>query len=64
MISFIFFLNTIEEDGELEFINGVKITPKKGNLIFFPSTWDIMYKHNIAKNKDKYIITGKLYFKE
>ena len=63
MISFIFFLNTIEEDGELEFINGVKITPKKGNLILYPATWDMMYKHNTSKNQDKYCITGKLYYK-
>lgn len=61
IVSFVFFLNTIEEDGELEFINGVKITPKKGNLIFYPATWDIMYKHNISKNQDKYTIVGKLY---
>jgi hypothetical protein len=63
MVSFIFFLNTIEEDGELEFINGVKITPKKGNLILYPATWDIMYKHNMSKNQDKYSIVGKLYYK-
>ena len=65
IVSFIFFLNTIEdeEDGELEFINGVKITPKKGNLILYPASWDIMYKHNISKNQDKYTITGKLYYK-
>tara|TARA_X000000368_G_scaffold226885_1_gene179073 strand:- start:5370 stop:5939 length:570 start_codon:yes stop_codon:yes gene_type:complete len=62
MVSFVFFLNTIEEDGELEFINGVKILPKKGNLIFYPSTWDIMYKHNISKNFDKYTVKGKLYY--
>jgi len=61
IISFIFFLNTIEYDGEIEFINGVKIFPKKGNLIFYPSTWDISYKHNISNNLDKYTITGKLY---
>jgi len=64
IISFIFFLNTIEEDGEVEFINGVKISPKKGNLIFFPATWDIMYKHNISYNFDKYIIAGKLYYNQ
>jgi hypothetical protein len=64
MVSFIFFLNTIEEDGELEFINEVKIKPKKGNLILYPATWDIMYKHNISKNQDKYIITGKLYYRD
>lgn len=62
MVSFVFFLNTIEEDGELEFINGVKILPKKGNLIFYPATWDIMYKHNISKNFDKYTVKGKLYY--
>jgi len=62
IISFIFFLNTIDEDGEIEFANGIKIKPLKGDLLFFPSTWDMMYKHNISNIYDKYIITGDLYY--
>jgi len=60
--SFMFFLNTIDEDGEIEFTHGSKINPKKGNLIFFPATWDNTYKHNISTKYDKYIITGELYY--
>jgi len=61
--SFIFFLNTIEDGAEIEFFNIKNIKPKKGNLIIFPATWDLVYKHNIPISSDNYIITGTLYYK-
>lgn len=62
ILSFMFFLNTIDQDGEIEFTYGTKINPKKGNLIIFPATWDTTYKENISTKYDKYIITGNLYY--
>tara|TARA_B100001175_G_scaffold259166_1_gene227817 strand:+ start:15865 stop:16437 length:573 start_codon:yes stop_codon:yes gene_type:complete len=60
--SFIFFLNTIENGAEIEFFNIKNIKPEKGNLIIFPATWDLVYKHNIPISSDNYIITGTLYY--
>ena len=61
--SFIFFLNTIEDGGDIEFFNIKNIKPKKGNLIIFPATWDLNYKYNIPISSDNYVITGTLYYK-
>tara|TARA_B100001769_G_C21970723_1_gene522162 strand:- start:80 stop:658 length:579 start_codon:yes stop_codon:yes gene_type:complete len=64
IILFVFFLNDIEEGGELEFFNIINIKPKKGNLILFPATWDLIHKYNIPINSNNYVITGTLYHKE
>ena len=61
--SFIFFLNTIEDGGDIEFFNIKNIKPKKGNLVIFPATWDLIYKYNIPISSDNYVITGTLYYK-
>lgn len=56
-LTFIFYLNDIDEGGETLFTS-FKIKPKKGRLLFFPATWDYIYADNIPKSDDKYIITG------
>ena len=61
VITMILYLNNVEEGGETEFINSIKIKPKKGSLLFFPACWSYTHKGNIPISDDKYICTGWLY---
>jgi hypothetical protein len=62
ILTFIWYLNTVDEGGETEFFNGrIKIKPEKGKLLFFPSTWTFMHKGNMPISGNKYIVTGWLY---
>jgi hypothetical protein len=56
-ITFLWYLNDIEEGGETYFYNG-KVKPEAGKLILFPATWTYNHKGNMPKSDDKYIITG------
>jgi len=61
-ITFIWYLNTVESGGETEFIDGTKIKPEEGKLIFFPSTWDFVHRGIMPpKGVVKYLCTGWLY---
>jgi Rps23 Pro-64 3,4-dihydroxylase Tpa1-like proline 4-hydroxylase len=62
-ITFIWYLNDVEEGGETEFNGDFKIQPKKGKLVFFPATWCFPHRGNMPISDDKYIITGWLYKK-
>jgi hypothetical protein len=59
-ISFIWYLNDIEDGGETTFLNG-KITPETGTLLLFPSTWTYVHRGEIPISSDKYIIIGWLF---
>lgn len=61
VITFIWYLNDVEEGGETEFINGTIIKPKKGQLLLFPSDWTYMHKGNMPLSNDKYICNGWIY---
>ena len=61
VITFIWYLNDVEEGGETEFIDGTIIKPKKGQLLLFPSDWTYMHKGNMPLSNDKYICTGWIY---
>jgi len=62
ILTFIWYLNTVNEGGETEFFNGrIKIKPEKGKLLLFPSTWTFMHKGNTPISSNKYIVTGWLY---
>lgn len=56
-ITFILYLNDVDEGGETLFVNG-KIKPTVGKLLFFPATWTYMHRGNMPISSDKYIITG------
>jgi hypothetical protein len=58
-ISFIWYLNDVEEGGETEFFNG-KIKPEAGKLLFFPSNFNYVHRGNLPISDDKYIIVGWL----
>lgn len=65
IITFIWYLNTVESGGETEFIDGTKINPEEGKLIFFPATWDFIHRGIMPpKGTVKYLCTGWLYTKD
>jgi hypothetical protein len=61
VITFLWYLNTIEEGGETEFWGNYKIKPEQGKLIFFPALWCFPHCGNIPLSDNKYIITGWMY---
>jgi hypothetical protein len=61
-ITFIWYLNDVKDGGETEFIDGTKIKPEQGKLIFFPATWDFIHRGIMPpKGVVKYLCTGWLY---
>lgn len=63
VLTFIWYLNDVDEGGETFFLNG-KIKPKKGKFVLFPSTWTYLHKGNMPISNDKYIITGWCFCKQ
>ena len=61
VITFLWYLNTVEEGGETEFWNNYKIKPETGKLLLFPATWTYPHTGKMPISNDKYIITGWLY---
>lgn len=62
--TFIFYLNTIEDGGETEFMDTFKVKPEKGKLVLFPSVWNYTHRGKMPISDNKYIITGWLYGNE
>lgn len=62
ILTYIFYLNDVEEGGETEFISGEKIKPEKGKLLIFPASWTYVHRGNSPINTSKYICTGWMYF--
>ena len=64
-VTFIWYLNTVEGGGETEFLDGTKIKPEQGKLIFFPANWTFIHRGIMPpKNTIKYICTGWLHSHE
>tara|TARA_B100001175_G_C19466160_1_gene619192 strand:+ start:784 stop:1380 length:597 start_codon:yes stop_codon:yes gene_type:complete len=63
ILTYLFYLNTVDEGGETEFIDGTKIKPEKGKLLIFPATWPYVHKGNMPLSSNKYIVTGWLLLK-
>jgi hypothetical protein len=61
VLTFLWYLNTIEEGGETEFWGNYTIKPEKGKLLLFPATWNYPHSGKMPISSDKYIITGWLY---
>ena len=57
-ITFIWYLNTINEGGYTEFFDGTKIQPEEGKIVLFPSTWTHYHRGYPPVNQKKYICTG------
>jgi len=56
IFAFIIYLN--ENDGCTEFLNGKKVKPEPGKIVFFPTTWTYPHRGQEIKVGTKYIITG------
>lgn len=60
-ITYLWYLNDVEEGGETVFFGDYKIKPKAGKLIFFPASWCYPHTGKMPLSSNKYIITGWLY---
>jgi len=62
VITYLFYLNDVIEGGETEFFGGeIRITPKRGKMILFPSSWTFPHCGKMPISSNKYIITGWIY---
>ena len=60
---FMTYLNDVEKGGETEFYHQqVKIKPRKGHTLIWPSDWTYRHRGIAAPKEDKYIATGWLDF--
>ena len=63
IMTYLFYLNDVEEGGETVFWNDHKIKPEKGKLILFPASWTFPHCGRMPISSNKYIITGWIYQK-
>ncbi len=56
IFAFIIYLN--DNNGCTEFLNGRKVKPEPGKILFFPTTWTYPHRGQEIKVGTKYIITG------
>lgn len=61
IINFVWFLNDVEEGGQIKIFEYKNIKPEKGKLVFFPTEWFFPYRDIQPISNDKYIITGSIY---
>ena len=61
VITFLWYINTVEEGGETCFGESLKIKPEQGKLILFPACWTFPHCGKTPLSSDKYIITGWIY---
>ena len=57
-ISYLIYLNDVEEGGYTEFVDGFKALPKRGHICLFPCTWSYPHRGVAPVSGDKYIIAG------
>lgn len=57
-LTYIWYLNDIENDGYTEFVDGTRVQPEKGKLLLFPATWEYLHQGVTPINETKYICTG------
>jgi len=61
VLTYIWYLNTVEEGGQTEFFGNHLIKPEKGKLLLFPSSWTFPHCGKVPISSNKYIITGWFY---
>jgi len=61
VLTYIFYLNDVEEGGETVVWDFIHIKPEKGRLLLFPACWTFPHKGNLPISNDKHIITGWVY---
>lgn len=60
VITFLWYLNTVNEGGETGFVN-YSVKPEMGKLLLFPADWSYPHCGNMPISNDKYIMTGWVY---
>jgi hypothetical protein len=59
VLAFMTYLNDVKSGGETEWMfQKLKIKPKKGLTIIWPSEWTHIHKGCVSNTEEKYIITG------
>jgi hypothetical protein len=59
VLAWAFFLNDVEEGGELEFLHqNMRIKPKRGDFVVWPANFTHIHRGNPPLSGDKYIVTG------
>jgi hypothetical protein len=61
VITFLWYLNDVDEGGETVFDGTTFIKPTAGKLILFPASWTYPHCGKIPISSNKYIITGWIY---
>jgi hypothetical protein len=61
VITYIWYLNDVDEGGETEFWGEYRVKPEKGKLVLFPASWTFPHCGKMPISHDKYIVTGWLY---
>jgi hypothetical protein len=61
VITYLWYLNNVEEGGETEFWGTHTVKPETGKLLLFPASWTFPHRGKMPLSDDKYIITGWLY---
>lgn len=61
VITYLWYLNDVEEGGETEIWHELKIKPEKGKLLLFPAHIGFPHCGKMPISSDKIIITGWLY---
>jgi Rps23 Pro-64 3,4-dihydroxylase Tpa1-like proline 4-hydroxylase len=64
VITFLWYLNDVEEGGETEIWDNFLVKPEAGKLLLFPASWVFPHRGKMPISHDKYIITGWLYLNE
>ena len=60
IITYLWYLNDVEEGGVTEFWKRKTIKPEAGKLLLFPASWTFPHCGQMPISHDKYIITGWL----
>ena len=58
-LALLFYLNDDYDEGETEFVD-MLVTPKKGDVLIFPPTWQYAHRGLPPINGDKYIMSSYL----
>ena len=62
VLTYVWYLNDVDEGGETEFVDGTLIKPEQGKLMLFPATWTYIHQGRSPISNTKYICTGWIYF--
>ena len=64
VITYLWYLNDVNEGGQTVIEDNIKITPTAGKLLLFPACWTYPHCGKIPISDNKYILTGWIYSKQ